>query len=80
MKIDKNNFSQYKKLNFLITGATGSFGQKFIEVLQKIVKPKKEREVLKEIKVKLKVLLQFVVLLLMTSRYPFLNILSLIDH
>ena len=41
MKIDKNNFSQYKKSNFLITGATGSFGQKFIEILQKTVKPKK---------------------------------------
>ena len=41
MKIDKNNFSQYKKSNFLITGATGSFGQKFIEVLQKTVRPKK---------------------------------------
>jgi len=41
MKIDKNNFSQYKKSNFLITGATGSFGQKFIEVLQKTVQPKK---------------------------------------
>ncbi|MDA9233753.1 UDP-N-acetylglucosamine 4,6-dehydratase (inverting) [Candidatus Pelagibacter sp.] len=41
MKINKNNFSKYKKSNFLITGATGSFGQKFIEILQKIVQPKK---------------------------------------
>ena len=46
----------------------------------KIVKPKKEREVLKEKKIKLKVLHQFVVLLLMTFRYLFQDILLLIIH
>ena len=41
----------------------------------KIVKPKKGREVLKEKKLKLKVLHQSVVLLLMTFRYLFRDIL-----
>ena len=44
----------------------------------KIVKSKKEREVLKEKKIKLKVLHQFVVLLLMTFRSLFLSILLLL--
>ena len=46
----------------------------------KIVKPKKGREVLKEKKTKLKVLHQFVVLLLMTFRYLFQDILLLIIY
>ena len=41
----------------------------------KVVKPKKAREVLKEKKVKIKVLHRFVVLLLMTIQYLVPNIL-----
>ena len=41
MLINKSNLAKLKKSNFLITGATGSFGQKFIEILQKEINPKK---------------------------------------
>jgi UDP-N-acetylglucosamine 4,6-dehydratase len=41
MVLNKENFSKLKKFNFLITGGTGSFGQKFVEILQKKVRPKK---------------------------------------
>ena len=41
MMFNIKNFSKLKKFNFLITGATGSFGQKFVEILQKEIRPKK---------------------------------------
>ena len=37
----KDNFSKFSKLNFFITGGTGSFGKKFIQILQKKIKPKR---------------------------------------
>ena len=41
MLINKKNFTKLKKSSFLITGGTGSFGKKFIEILQKEINPKK---------------------------------------
>ena len=52
------NINKLKNYNYLITGGTGSFGQKMVEILQKKIKPKRivvfSRDELKQFEMKKK--------------------------
>ncbi|MDA8533230.1 UDP-N-acetylglucosamine 4,6-dehydratase (inverting) [Candidatus Pelagibacter bacterium] len=58
MLLSKSTIKKFKNYSFLITGGTGSFGQKFLEILQKQIKPKKivifSRDELKQFNMKKK--------------------------
>ena len=58
MTLSKSTIKKFKNYSFLITGGTGSFGQKLVEILQKQIKPKKivifSRDELKQFNMKKK--------------------------
>ena len=41
VKMEIININKLRKYNYLVTGGTGSFGQKLVKILQKKVKPKR---------------------------------------